>query len=78
MDGNVRHRTKAGAWVVLLAALAWAGMREARAAEPCDAATPPAATWGGRVAALACAEHRLWYSPFLDEYGRLASIGVHA
>ena len=62
--------------VLLLIALALSGMHEARAGEPCAIATPPAATWGQRVAAVACAESRLWYSPFLDDQGRLASIRI--
>ena len=76
MDGSARNRSKTGWWVVAFAALAWAGMREARAAEPCDVAAPPATTWGARVAAVACAEYRLWDSQFLDEQGRLANVGV--
>ena len=56
-------------------ALALAGFGEAWAADPCTPATP-ATTWGQRVAAAACAEHRLWYAPFLDGAGRLASTTV--
>lgn len=56
----------------LVFALACAGLRAAHAAGPCDALAPPATTWGARVAAAACAESRLWYSPFLDDQGRLA------
>ncbi|KGQ19021.1 hypothetical protein LF41_111 [Lysobacter dokdonensis DS-58] len=62
--------------LLLLVALVLAGMHEARAGEPCDVAAPPATTWGQRVAAVACAESRLWYSPFLDDQGRLASIRI--
>jgi hypothetical protein len=58
----------------LALALGLAGVRAAHAAGPCDALAPPATTWGGRVAAAACAEHRLWYSPFLDDRGRLERI----
>ena len=61
--------------LLLFLALAFAAF-QARAGEPCDVATPPATTWGQRVAAVACAESRLWYSPFLDEQGRLASIRI--
>ncbi|MGO4549854.1 DUF2272 domain-containing protein [Lysobacter sp. 2RAF19] len=62
--------------LLLLVALTFAGLHDARAGEPCDIAAPPATTWGQRVAAVACAESRLWFSPFLDEQGRLASIRV--
>ena len=55
---------------------AFGAWRSAQAAGPCDAAAPPANTWGGRVAAAACAESRLWFSPFLDDKGRLASISI--
>jgi hypothetical protein len=75
MEGVVQGRSK-GWMVLLLAALGLLGCHRARAGEPCAIATPPATTWGQRVAAAACAEHRLWYSPFLDENGRLASISV--
>lgn len=75
MEGVVRGRSKWG-MALLLAALGFVACNAARAAEPCDIATPPATTWGQRVAAIACGEHRLWYSPFLDENGRLASISI--
>ncbi|BCT93794.1 hypothetical protein LYSHEL_28210 [Lysobacter helvus] len=55
-------------------ALAFAG--HARAGEPCPLNAPLPTTWGQRIASVACAEHRLWYSPFLDERGRLASTTV--
>jgi hypothetical protein len=61
---------------LLLVALAWIPWRQAQAVEPCSVSAPPATTWGQRVAAQACAEHRLWYSAFLDEQGRLASFSV--
>jgi hypothetical protein len=57
-------------------ALACCGLRAAHAAEPCSLATPPPTTWGQRVAAAACAEHRTWYSPFIDERGRLATMRI--
>jgi hypothetical protein len=75
MEGVVRDRSKWG-MALLLAALGFLGCNAARAAEPCGIATPPATTWGQRVAAIACFEHRLWYSPFLDENGRLASFSI--
>jgi hypothetical protein len=76
MEGTAfRDRSKWG-MALLLAPLGFLACNAARAAEPCGIATPPATTWGQRVAAVACAEHRLWYSPFLDENGRLASIGI--
>lgn len=50
---------------------------EARAAGACEV-MPPAATttYGQRIAAIACAEHTLWYRPFIDMDGRLASTTV--
>ena len=59
---------------LLLVALAFAG--RAQAGEPCPINAPLPTTWGQRVAAVACAESRLWYSPFLDARGRLASTTV--
>ena len=29
-----------------------------------------------RIAAVACSEHMLWYRPFIDAQGRLASVSV--
>jgi len=77
MDAARRnHDTHRLARIALVALLAWSGLRAAHAAEPCSTLAPPPTTWGERVAAAACAEHRLWYSPFLDEQGRLASITI--
>src|SRR6478735_11877760 len=71
MDGRTMR-----ALMALTLALGFTSWGTARAAEPCSVAAPPPTTWGERVAAAACAEHRLWYSPFLDERGRLASTRV--
>ena len=64
------------AWilVVMLALLA----TTARAADVCPSlrnqqSAPDPAT---RIAAVACNEHVLWYRPFIDREGRLASISV--
>jgi hypothetical protein len=75
MEAAVQARAK---WLGMLAlvALSLCGLRDAHAGMPCSVAAPPATSWGERVAAAACAEHRLWYSPFLDEQGRLASISI--
>ena len=73
MQDARRHRTILRLLCALVLALA--GIGQAFAADPC-APTAPATTWGQRVAAAACAEHRLWYSPFLDGAGRLASTTV--
>ena len=50
---------------------------DARAAGACEV-LPPASTttYGQRIAAIACAEHTLWYRPFIDMDGRLASTNV--
>lgn len=62
-------------WLVL-ACLAWGSVGNARAGDPCAAPFDIATSYASRIAAVACAEHRLWYSPFLDANGRLASITV--
>lgn len=47
------------------------------AAHASGCAQPAAgATLGARIAAIACAEHERWYSPFIDAAGRLASVRV--
>lgn len=61
---------------VLLAWLAWRSIGTAIAGDPCAAPFDTASSYGARIAAVACAEHRLWYSPFVDANGRLASITV--
>lgn len=49
----------------------------ARAAGACVLPPPSAtATLGQRVASLACAEHNLWFRPFIDIDGRMASMTV--
>lgn len=58
--------------LVLIGAL-YAG-RAAAATDGCaPSANPDTAT---RIAQVACAEHALWYSPFIDESGRLAHVRV--
>ena len=47
-------------WLVL-ACLAWASLGNARAGDPCAAPFDTAASYASRIAAVACAEHRLWY-----------------
>lgn len=39
-------------------------------------APPEDGTTASRIAAIACAEHDLWYSPFIDESGRLANMRI--
>lgn len=60
----------------LLTLLAWRSIGIALAGDPCAAPSDVNANYGARIAAMACAEHRLWFSPFLDDRGRLASITV--
>ena len=60
----------------LLAFLTWRSIGTALAGDPCAASFDANASYGARIAAVACAEHRLWFSPFLDDRGRLASITV--
>lgn len=55
--------------------LAWS--LDARAATACDMApAQAAASYGQRIAAIACNENTLWYSPFIDADGRLISTRV--
>ncbi len=61
---------------MLLAFLAWRSIGTAMAGDPCTTSFDVSASYGARIAAVACAEHRLWFSPFLDDRGRLASITV--
>lgn len=61
---------------ILLAWLAWSQIGHARAADPCDAPLDVAHSHAARIVAVACAELRLWYSPFIDADGRLASTTV--
>jgi hypothetical protein len=61
--------------LLVLAGL-WAGWpRAAGAVEGCGAGAQ-AGSLASEVAAIACAEHELWYAPFIDEHGRLAHIRV--
>ncbi|WP_166636738.1 DUF2272 domain-containing protein [Cognatilysobacter terrigena] len=68
-----RSRTRALAALLLASAFA----ARAHAADVC--ADPSASTTGttaSRIAAVACAEHDLWYAPFIDENGRLANLRI--
>jgi hypothetical protein len=60
----------------VLAALACAFAADTQAA---GCAGPSAVTGGdtaSRIAAIACAEHALWYQPFIDDKGRLANLRI--
>lgn len=48
----------------------------AMAAEACGGGDSAATDTASRIAAIACAEHALWYAPFIDTNGRLASMRV--
>jgi hypothetical protein len=63
-------------WIVaVLAAAAWA--HPAAASDICAGLTGKAPDdAGARIAAIACTENRLWFSPFIDVNGRLASMQV--
>lgn len=62
--------------LLLLAALALAA-GDAAAAGGCGSSQPaPADTLAARIATIACRENALWYSPFIDARGRLASMTV--
>ena len=57
-----------------LALLAFAGI--ASAGNLCDRIPQSPPTYASRIAVLACTENALWYGPFIDAQGRLASITV--
>ncbi|GAB2515289.1 DUF2272 domain-containing protein [Lysobacter humi (ex Lee et al. 2017)] len=48
----------------------------ARAADACAGQGTTPGDTASRIAAIACTEHALWYAPFIDEKGRLASVRV--
>ncbi|HEY4582263.1 MAG TPA: DUF2272 domain-containing protein [Lysobacter sp.] len=58
--------------LVLAVALGLAATR----ARACDAGATSGTDTAARIAQAACAEHALWYAPFIDEQGRLASLRV--
>jgi hypothetical protein len=58
---------------LVLAACAGLFAFDARA---CDTASTSGSDTAARIAQIACAEHALWYAPFVDEQGRLASMRV--
>ena len=63
--------------LVLAGFLAWMST-DAFAAGPCSptqGGTSPT-TYGERIAAIACNENTLWFSPFIDADGHLASVKV--
>ncbi|GAB1594931.1 DUF2272 domain-containing protein [Lysobacter claricitrinus] len=61
---------------LVFAALACAFAIDARADVCADASTATANDTASRIARIACAEHDLWYAPFIDENGRLANMRV--
>jgi hypothetical protein len=64
------HRIRIAASLFLFAGTAFA-------ADPCVAPTPMGGnSLPGRIAAVACRESALWYRPFIDVNGRLASMSV--
>jgi hypothetical protein len=69
MDGLL-HRILIAASLLLLAGNAFA-------ADPCAMPSPAASnSLPARIAAVACRESALWYRPFIDVNGRLASMSV--
>ena len=63
-------------WRLVVAFLLAGGASSAAAQGACGAPLDPAADAGARIAAVACEEHALWYSPFIDHTGRLASMRI--
>ena len=72
---RVRHCLAA---IVLLLAMPSVAAAAAAAADACTkpASTTSTTVLAARVAAIACRENILWYSPFIDAGGRLASMTV--
>lgn len=76
---------EAGAPVVRFTSIALSGLLAAclemapgpaTAAQVCERIPQSPPTYASRIAAVACAENSLWYGPFIDAQGRLASISV--
>ncbi|TQD46365.1 DUF2272 domain-containing protein [Lysobacter aestuarii] len=75
----MRNRGLAGTVVIiaLFAAAAWLSWPGAALAAGCGFMDPAhARDLPSRISAVACRENRLWYEPFIDTDGRLASAGV--
>lgn len=70
MGSDIRHR-----WLLALLTIALAGCARAEPACGADARAGEGSFAAG-IAAAACAENALWYSPFIDADGRLASMTV--
>lgn len=62
----------------LVALLACAALYppQAAATSICDSIPPSPPSYAERIARIACAENALWFTPFIDAQGRLASITV--
>jgi len=60
--------------VLMLLATAWSP--PAAASDPCMRLSKGAADPRGRIAAVACEEHRLWYRPLIEADGRMGSVAV--
>ncbi|WP_196804395.1 DUF2272 domain-containing protein [Lysobacter sp. HA18] len=58
------------------AALAFGFAVDAKADVCADPSTASANDTASRIARIACAEHDLWYAPFIDENGRLANMHI--
>lgn len=72
---------KAGAWAAMLLCIGCAAStNESPAREPEDACgrivPERLRTYAARIAAVACRENTLWFAPFIDGNGRLASLTV--
>jgi len=61
---------------IAIAALALTHAGAAWADDGCSAGASASGDTASRIAAIACTEHALWYAPFIDEHGRLASMRV--
>lgn len=64
------------AGLALAAGLQLMAARQAHAADVCTQVPAAPPSYAGRIAAVACAENALWYAPFIDTQGRLASVSV--
>ncbi|GAB3384799.1 DUF2272 domain-containing protein [Lysobacter fragariae] len=62
--------------LIVLALIGMAFASSAQAGEVCSQAAQAQGTYAGRIAAVACNENTLWFSPFIDINGRLANMAV--
>lgn len=63
-------------WKAVLALIGLGLCAQALAGDVCRHVPQPPVSYAQRIAAVACAENALWFGPFIDVQGRLASASV--